>query len=386
MNNISKLTILTILLLAMTTSMSNVAIVTSLPHLKEYFTDIHNIEFYSRLMLTLPSLVIAILAPVLGHFIFRFGKKKAVIIALFFFSIFGTAGLYLNSIESLLASRAFFGLCVATLMIVSTSLVGDYFKEHDRHKFMGYQSAFMAIGGVFFVIGGGFLSDINWRFPFGIYFVGIVLIPFAFLYLKEVKIETSQDDLSVNIGKNMIIVYILAFIYMLLFFILPTQIPFLLIEKFDASGKMAGTVIATAFFCTALGAIAFSRLKKRLNFVAIYLIGITLIALGFSLVGIINHIYFFFITSPILGFAGGLMMTNVTAWMLSKTSHQKRVKSSGYFTSAIFLGQFLSPIVFHPFLDFLEIQDFFLFIGLSLFLISFIAFLVLRFKTKSKQK
>ena len=386
MNNISKLTILTILLLAMTTSMSNVAIVTSLPHLKEYFTDIHNIEFYSRLMLTLPSLVIALLAPVLGHFIFRFGKKKAVIIALFFFSIFGTAGLYLNSIESLLASRAFFGLCVATLMIVSTSLVGDYFKEHDRHKFMGYQSAFMAIGGVFFVIGGGFLSDINWRFPFGIYFVGIVLIPFAFLYLKEVKIETSQDDLSVNIGKNMIIVYILAFIYMLLFFILPTQIPFLLIEKFDASGKMAGTVIATAFFCNALGAIAFSRLKKRLNFVAIYLIGITLIALGFSLVGIINHIYFFFITSPILGFAGGLMMTNVTAWMLSKTSHQKRVKSSGYFTSAIFLGQFLSPIVFHPFLDFLEIQDFFLFIGLSLFLISFIAFLVLRFKTKSKQK
>ena len=382
MNNISKLTILTILLLAMTTSMSNVAIVTTLPHLKEYFTDISNIEFYSRLMLTLPSLVIALLAPILGHFIFRFGKKRSVLIALFFFSLFGTAGLYLNSIKSLLASRALFGLCVATLMIVSTSLVGDYFKEHDRHKFMGYQSAFMAMGGVFFVIGGGFLSDINWRFPFGIYFVGIVLIPFAFLYLKEVKIETLQDDLSVNIGKNMIIVYILAFIYMLLFFILPTQIPFLLIEKFDASGKMAGTIIAVAFFCNALGAIAFSKLKTRFNFVSIYLIGITLIALGFSIVGVINHIYFFFISSPILGFAGGLMMTNVTAWMLSKTSHEKRVKSSGYFTSAIFLGQFLSPIVFHPFLDFLEIQDFFWFIGLSLFICSFMAFVVLKKKIK----
>ena len=382
MNNISKLTILTILLLAMTTSMSNVAIVTTLPHLKEYFTDISNIEFYSRLMLTLPSLVIALLAPILGHFIFRFGKKRSVLIALFFFSLFGTAGLYLNSIKSLLASRALFGLCVATLMIVSTSLVGDYFKEHDRHKFMGYQSAFMALGGVFFVIGGGFLSDINWRFPFGIYFIGIVLIPFAFLYLKEVKIETLQDDLSVNIGKNMIIVYILAFIYMLLFFILPTQIPFLLIEKFDASGKMAGTIIAVAFFCNALGAIAFSKLKTRFNFVSIYLIGITLIALGFSIVGVINHIYFFFISSPILGFAGGLMMTNVTAWMLSKTSHEKRVKSSGYFTSAIFLGQFLSPIVFHPFLDFLEIQDFFWFIGLSLFICSFIAFVILKKKIK----
>ena len=45
MRNISKLTILTMLLLAMTTSMSNVAIVTTLPHLKEYFTNINNIEF-----------------------------------------------------------------------------------------------------------------------------------------------------------------------------------------------------------------------------------------------------------------------------------------------------------------------------------------------------
>jgi MFS family permease len=51
-------------------------------------------------------------------------------------------------------------------MIVSTSLVGDYFNEHDRHKFMGYQSAFMALGSVFFVLGGSLLSDINWRFPF----------------------------------------------------------------------------------------------------------------------------------------------------------------------------------------------------------------------------
>ena len=210
MNNISKLTILTLLLLAMTTSMSNVAIVTSLPHLKEYFTNIENIEFYSRLMLTLPSLVIAILAPFLGHFIFRFGKKKSVLIALFFFSLFGTAGLYLNTIESLLTSRALFGICVATLMIVSTSLVGDYFKEKDRHKFMAYQSSFMAIGGLFFVMGGGFLSDINWRYPFGIYFIGLILLPLVFVNLKEKKIDTTQEELSIDIGKNMFLVYFLS--------------------------------------------------------------------------------------------------------------------------------------------------------------------------------
>ncbi|NQY93852.1 MAG: MFS transporter, partial [Campylobacteraceae bacterium] len=128
-----KLTILTLLLLSMTTMMSNVAIVTTLPQLKEYFIHINDIEFYSRLMLTLPSLVIAILAPFLGHIIFKFGKKKSTLYALSLFALSGSAGLYLDTIELLLLSRAVFGIGVASLMIVSTSLVGDYFKEHERH-------------------------------------------------------------------------------------------------------------------------------------------------------------------------------------------------------------------------------------------------------------
>lgn len=373
MNNISKLTILTLLLLAMTTSMSNVAIVTMLPHLKDYFKNVDNIEFYSRLMLTLPSLVIAFLAPILGHFIFRFGKKKSVLIALFFFSLFGSSGLYLDSIENLLISRAFFGLCVATLMIVSTSLVGDYFKEQDRHKFMGYQSAFMGVGGIFFVMGGGFLSDISWRFPFAIYLIGLILLPMVFFNLKEVKIETDKKEEIRQISSNILFVYFLAFFFMLIFFILPTQIPFLIIEKFHASGSLAGTIIATAFFCNALGAITFSKLKTKFNFPTIYLIGIFLMATGFSLIGLITNVHYFFFTSPILGFAGGIMMTNVTAWMLSKTNHEKRVKSSGYFTSSIFLGQFLSPVVFHPIINEMsDIQNFFLLIGGGLFLLVFV--------------
>ncbi len=373
MNNIPKLTLLTLLLLAMTTSMSNVAIVTMLPHLKDYFKDVANIEFYSRLMLTLPSLVIALLAPILGHFIFKFGKKKSVVIALFFFSLFGSAGLYLDSIESLLISRAFFGVCVATLMIVSTSLIGDYFKEKERHKFMGYQSAFMAFGGVFFVMGGGFLSDISWRFPFAIYLMGLVLLPLAFYNLKEVKFDDDKIEQTVHISSNILFVYFLAFFFMLIFYILPTQIPFLIIEKFKASGSLAGTIIAVAFFCNALGAITFSKLKTRFNYSTIYLIGIFLMAIGFSLVGVINNVHLFFISSPILGFAGGIMMTNVTSWMLSKTSVEKRVKSSGYYTSAIFFGQFLSPVVFHPIIEKLsDIQDFFSLIGSFLFIIIFI--------------
>ena len=378
-----KMAIFTLLLLSMITMMSNVAIVTTLPQLKEYFIYINDIEFYSRLMLTLPSLIIAILAPFLGHIIFKFGKKKSTLCALSLFALSGSAGLYLDSIELLLLSRAIFGIGVASLMIVSTSLVGDYFKDHERHKFMGFQSAFTAVGGMMFVTGGGFLSDISWRYPFGIYIIGALLLPMVYKYFKEVKITTQVIEEDVSINSNMFFIYALAFFFMLIFFILPTQIPFLLIESFKANGSTTGMIIAIAFLSNAMGAMFFSKLKTRYNFSTIYIIGLFITGIGFAAIGIVNSITVFFITSPIVGFGGGIMMTNITAWMLSKTSIKKRVKSSGYFTSSLFLGQFFSPIVFHPVVNRMPLQDFFFLIGVSLMLLVVLSTLYLRTKKNS---
>jgi len=370
---IKKTAIFTLLLISMTTMMSNVAIVTALPRLQDYFSDIKNIEFYSRLILTLPSLSIALLAPFLGHFVFRFGKKNSALVALFIFAMTGSAGLFLDHIEAFLLSRAMFGISVAILMIVSTSLVGDYFQGEARHKFMGFQSAFMAIGGITFVIGGGILSDINWRFPFGIYLMGFLLIPIAYMFLVEKrKDELFSSEEEITVPRKLIGIYFLGFFYMLIFFILPTQIPFLIIDTFEASGKVAGFIIGLAFFANALGAISFSKLKKRFDFFSIYIIALTIIAIGFIGIGLVNNLKLFFFTSAILGFGGGVMMTNVTAWMLSRTTFERRVKSSGYMTSSMFLGQFCSPIVFHPLVSNFGVQTFFEIIGASLFIIIFI--------------
>lgn len=364
MHSISKLTKISLLLLAMTTMMSNVAIITTLPRLKDYFVDVENIEFLSRLMITLPSLSIALLAPFLGHLIYKVGRYKSAIVALFLFSIFGTAGLYLESIDMILLSRVLLGVTVAVLMIVSTSLVGDYFDGQARHKFMGMQSAFISLGGVLFVIGGGLLSDINWRYSFGIYIVGFILIPFVVKFLKENTLQTS--NIEVDFHPSLIGIYLLAFLLMIVFYILPTQMPFLIINHFGASGSIAGSIIALAFLSNGLGALTFSKLKKRFTFGTIYLIGMLIISIGFILIGLVIDVHLFFFTSPIMGFGGGILMTNISAWMLSRAHHTKRVKSSGYLTSSLFAGQFFSPIIFHPVVSYFGVQDFFIVTGLLL--------------------
>jgi len=320
-------------------------------------------------MITLPSLAIAIFAPFLGHYINKIAKKKATIIGLLLFSIFGTAGLYLNSIYAILFSRFLFGIAIAILMIVSTSLVGDYFKDEKRHAFMGLQSAFIAIGGIVFIVGGGILSDINWRYPFAIYALGFIVLIFVIKYLAEYKGSanaTQEDEHLLN--HNLWYIYFLAFILMLVFYILPTQIPFLIVNVFHASGTLTGEIIAIAFIFNAAGALAFAKLKKRFRFSQIYIIGMSILALGFFLIGFVSNVHLFFLTSPIVGFGGGVLMANMTAWMLSVAHHTKRVKSSGYLTSALFFGQFFSPLFTHPFVKYFGVQHFFIASGIFLLL------------------
>lgn len=364
--------------------MANVAIVTILPHLEEIFSDVENIEFLSRLMITIPSLMIAILAPFLGHLIHRFGKKISAILALILFGISGSAGLYLDSIDSLLISRGFLGVAIASLMIVSTSLVGDYFQGEQRNKFMGIQSAFTSIGGVIFVVGGGVLSDISWRYPFSIYLIGFILLPFVVKYLIEVDTKNNQhQDEDMELNTNLFSIYFLAFLLMTIFYILPTQIPFLMMNTFGASGTLTGLIISLAFVFHALGSLSFAKLKAKLDFKIIYLIGLLIIALGFILIGFISNVYFFFITAPMMGFGGGIMMTNVSAWMLSRAHSTKRVKSSGYLTSSFFMGQFFSPIVTMPVVLTFGVQNSFIILGCVILAGIFLTLYFLKKKEKT---
>ncbi|SFZ97759.1 MFS permease [hydrothermal vent metagenome] len=365
----------TLLLISMLTMMSNVAVVTILPHLSKIYSSVPNIEFLSRMMITLPSLAIAFLAPFLSSIIYKYGKRNSAIFALIFFAITGTAGLYLNGIYEILLSRFLLGIAIATLMIVSTTLVGDYFKDEQRHKFMGMQSAFVSIGGIFFIVGGGVLSDINWRYPFAIYGVGIVVLFFAIKYIVEYK---NQEYVATTEALNhkLYKIYIMAFILMVTFFIVPTQLPYLMINEFSATGKETGFVIASAFLFNAVGGLSFIKLKKYFDYRKIYMIGMSTIAIGFIFAANVHEFYQFFIAAPIIGFGGGILFTNMPAWLLHYAHPSRRIKATSYLTSSMFLGQFFSPILMYPIVHYVGIKLFFEIIGISIIMVLLLTILI----------
>ena len=173
----------TLLLASMMTMMAGAVMAPSLPQINEHFMAIPNADMLTRLIITLPALFIAFLAPVAGWFIDKFGRKQILIYSLVLYGFAGTSGFFLNNMFSILVSRALLGMAVAGIMTTAVTLIGDYFEGDERNTFMGMQAAFMGFGGVVFIAMAGLFADIRWNYPFLIYgfsFLVLILVIFSF--------------------------------------------------------------------------------------------------------------------------------------------------------------------------------------------------------------
>jgi MFS family permease len=364
MKNITRNIQISLLLVATLGIMSGITVVSSLPLISQTFSQIPNIEFLSKLMLTIPSIIIALFAPFAGHIVDKWGRLKPLYIGIFLFILGGSSGFYLEDFYAILLGRAVLGFAVALIMTSSTTLIGDYFEEEARHKFMAKQGLAVGIGGILFITSGGLLAQIHWSYPFAIYFIPLIFLPLLLRSLYEPVKHKDCDDPELE--PKLLPVYLTAFFVMVLFYMLPTQLPYLIVNTLGGKPQTIGFVIATAMIFNALTAMQYAKIKAKLSYMQIYATTFSLFALGLFLVSQATEISQLFYSTAFIGMAFGLLFVNTNAWFLSQVPPSKRGKASGLLTSSFFLGQFSSPLLFEPIVSMYGIQGlFFIVSGVS---------------------
>jgi len=359
-----------LLLIATLGIMSGITIVSSLPLISHTFSNIPNIEFLSKLILTIPAIVIALFSPIAGHIVDRFGRLKPLYIGIFLFILGGSSGFYLHDFYVILLGRSILGIGVSLIMTSSTALIGDYFSEELRHKFMSKQGMVVALGGIVFITSGGLLAQVHWSYPFAIYLIPILFIPFLLKTLYEPAKHKHTEDLEVEV--KLLLVYFTAFFVMVLFYMLPTQFPYLIVNTLGGKPQTIGFVIATAMTFNALTAMQYAKIKTRFTYIQIYAATFALFALGLFIISQATSIAgLFFATAPI-GMGFGLLFVNTNAWFLSLVPAHKRGKAAGVLTSSFFLGQFASPILFEPIVSAYGVQMLFFVVSILAILIAMV--------------
>ena len=313
-----------------------------------------------KLVLTIPALMIALFGLPMGYLADRFGRTRLLAGALLLYGTAGFAGFLLDDFVLLLVSRALLGVAVAGIMGVSTTLIGDYFQGSARNRFLGTQGSFMALGGIVFLNLGGALAEWSWRGPFLVYLLGFAMAPLALAVLREPPPHVPGGNGGNPAGPQRIerfktaLAFALGLVSMLLFYMIPAQLPFLLDRSYDAGSLETGMAISVATLTSAAVSFNYGRFRQRLPVMALYVLSFLLIGAGYGAIGLADSFSLTVLGIGISGMGFGFMLPNGNVWLMSITPAAARGRIIGAFSAMVFLGQFLSPLAVAPLIGLLH--------------------------------
>ncbi|SFX45311.1 MFS transporter [Marinospirillum alkaliphilum] len=334
------------------TVMAGALITPVLPDIGRHFSDWPDV--WVKLIITLPALFIALFSPLMGWLADRYGRLPVLKTCLLIYALAGAAGGLVDTLGWMLLTRALLGIGVAGIMGIATTLIGDYFTGQARQRFMGLQGSFMALGGVIYINLGGGLALISWRAAFMVYLAGLLVWLLAWLYLREPARKTLSDPLTDSMNppafpwRQVLPVYALGFAAMSLFYMLPAQMPFLLVQRFDASSLQTAWVISSSTLAGALAGYLFGGFKNHLSHARIYALAFLLFATGYLLASLVPWYSLMLLAVMVSGFGAGMTFPAGNHWLLQLAPEAFRGRVMGGFASVFFTGQFLSPLLVAP--------------------------------------
>ncbi len=318
-----------------------------------------DVRLLVAIALSAPALVIGLLSPFAGAIVDRVGRIRPLTAGLVSYGAFGTAPLWLDSLQAIIVSRIGLGFAEAAIMTSCTVLIGDYFDGARRDKLLARQTAWVNIAAVLFVIVGGGLGDWNWRAPFWLYFGGWLLaIPMTLLLWEPTigRHGPSPRSASAHAGppgiaqgtslrwRRMSGICAVSVIGSIDFFVVPVQLGFVLEGLGERSSGVVGT--ASGIFGTAvvLGTFVFTglarrRVEDRLSLAfALLSVGLILLA-GATAFGSVA------VAAAVAGIGGGLLLPTLLTWAMRDLTVEQRGRGTGAWQGSFFIGQFLSPLV-----------------------------------------
>ena len=339
------------LILAMTLPVTPlISLLPNLPQLLRHFAAVPHANFLVPSIITIPSVLIALLSPVSGVIADRLGRRRLLVAASLVFAVFATLPVLLSSLYAVLASLFVAGAAEAFIMTCGNALLGDYFPPQARKRWLGVQASLGSILATVIVLCGGLLGGISWRAPFLLNLMGCVVFVWLLLFTWEPKPAAEQRDAQVIAApaagfqwRTMLPVYGLSLFAGLFYYFqielgvffanLGVRTPFdlSLITTVASIGVIVGGWyihqqkgrsvtfnIGLIFFCYAFGYIGIGLSRGYL------------MALPFSLVS---------------QAANGMFIPTYVGWALGKLDPSFRGRGMGLFMTSFFSAQFLAPPV-----------------------------------------
>ena len=346
-NNVSKKVTATILSMSLLTVMAGAAIAPALGIIKAHFCDAP--AMLVQFIVSMPALLI-IVTNLFFLPLSRLLRTRAIATTGLLLYVVAGAGCYFaDDIYVLLLLRAVLGISVGLIMPLSTGLLAFYFPPEEQARLMGLSAAMNQMGGVVATLLAGLLATIEWNYAFLVYLLGLIALVMVWLWLPDEQLG-SANKRGVPFQPRQLLKFhpsvVGMLLLMMIFFIFPTNFAVVANLQLGLRTELITIIMVgldvVAFFVGMVFGGVMHRFRQSVKYFApvFFLMGyaayliptVAMLVLGSALIGIANGVGVPYLNT-IASIKGGKNSATTVMPLLS---------------AALYLGQFVSPIIVTP--------------------------------------
>jgi MFS family permease len=326
----------------------------AVPAMIAHFGSDPNAGWKVPAMVSAPGLTIAIVALFAGVLVDRIGRRRLLLLATFFYGIFGALPFLLESLDAIYASRLLLGLSEAVILTTLNTLIADYWTEDGRRNWLTLQGLVGPALSSLMIFFAGSLAAWRWN---GIFLLYLVAFP-IFLAMLRYMFEPARDD-AVRARLNIDAPRVEGFPWRLMLTIGGvTLFCSALYYVFIINGGLVwqelgvsdphsiGQISALPSLFILLGAMIFWLMGKR-GVGSNVQIAVFLLTLGggLAIIGLATDWRWMIAGMIVQQTGAGMGIPTLIAWAQSKLPFEHRGRGMGLWTACFFFGQFSSPLL-----------------------------------------
>ena len=299
-------------------------------------------------LMTFPNLLVVVMSVVTARLTVKFPKKKLALLGSFLGALAGILSFLLHgSLILLYAWAGLLGIGIGLVIPIANSLIADYFEGNEKDGLLGLQTSAANVGSMLMTFLGGYLAILGWHYTYFVYLLAIPGLICIFLFVPEQNVagpaSEGEGKSSSAIPAKAVMYFAIALVFMLAFYVGPTNLSMFVAEKGIGDTVVSGTAATILLAGGAIMGILFGKVAGLIGKLTIPA-GFLMLVLGYLMIYNASGIPMLYLGSFLVGTSNTLVLPQCMGSVGTKDKQQTTMLMALCLATAN-LGTFLAPVV-----------------------------------------
>ncbi|WP_068089785.1 MFS transporter [Novosphingobium rosa] len=327
------------------------------PRMIESFTDgnpdkIGQVAPLVELIITIPSLCVALFSPFAGALGDRLGRRRLLMLSMAIYIVLGVAPYALDDLRAILATRVLLGVVEAMLMTLSTTLIGDFFQGNARNRWLAAQTGTASLSAIVVIMVAGAVGQSDWHKVFLLYLIPALFLTMVALFTWEPAQSSHLRDPGRHMGwsdlpwRSFGPICLITLFGSVMFYAVQIKLPSGLQElgvvlpggDYDAARGAGLTALASLF--VPVGTVCFWIISPRSGLRTQFLVEFSIMGAGFVAMGHAHDPLSFALWAGVNQIGAGMLLPTLLTCAVHSLPFELRGRGSGLWGATFALGQF----------------------------------------------